>query len=160
MHELAALAGDQTRPHACPFKRRRVAARVSRCARTALAEKRLWVCILPKGHVGQCYATRCDVERVFWEDWCDEESETEQEYLVRTYGPAVAEVTRTYEPKPRPPREKPLPAVVGRARRPVWRDNVFGGLQDGVKTCVSWSGRKVKEHPTLDQYDGRRLPWP
>jgi hypothetical protein len=128
-----------------------------------MAERRLWVCCLPRGHRGQCFAPRYDVERAFWEGWelPLEEAETEREYLLRTYGPEGTEkIAAIVPPAPRKKPDPPAPVYEGRRRRARDRDKVYAGfIHDGVKSAVSWHGRKVREHPTLDQLDQGHLVW-
>jgi hypothetical protein len=139
-----------------------------RCGFTAWAENRLWVCSLPPCHKGRCFAPRWDVERALWE-WGEEEQETEQEFLLRTYGPdgesrvpAIAPVAAP-QPSRRLRRQYEAgfssgstPSVDGKRRRRKHRDQVFAAFNDYVKTAVRWEGYEVLPLPTLDQQEGDR----
>lgn len=115
------------------------------CKNTAFDGVRFWKCQLEAGHDGLCYA-----EHPFPEGEAPKPGTVLQAHIV--------------EPTLEPPRPVSPPVEkehdrVGAKRRPKYRDNVFAGLNDGVKTVVNWSGFKRRDYPTLEQLDGGHQVW-
>ena len=119
-----------------------------RCNRTAWDGENIWACELERGHEGLCYASEpLDVKP---------DPETPPTHIDYYVSPPVR--------KPRRERRQPETVHehdrVGAKRKAKYRDSLFAGINDGVKTVVHWTGGRRPNHPTLDQLDSGRMIWP